>query len=142
MSAVAIVAKRPEKPVLIYDADCHFCRRWVARWRQTTGEEVEYLPLQDSGLGKRFPEALRSELLESVHLVQPDGQVFSGAEAVFRCLATGNKWPLRVYQEIPLFATLSEKLYRFVATHRTAFSRLTQLFWGQHVERANCLALR
>src|SRR5678816_3059865 len=142
MSAVAKVAKRPDKPVLIYDADCHFCRRWVARWRQTTGDAVEYLPLQDPSLGKRFPEALRSELIESVHLVQEDGLVYCGAEAVFRTLAVRKKWPLRLYQKIGIFAKLSERAYRYIAAHRSFFSRVTRVLWGTHVERANYFAVR
>src|SRR3954465_13551051 len=115
MSAVAKVARKPDKPVLIYDADCHFCQRWVARWRQTTGEAVEYLPLQDPNLGNRFPEALRSALLESVHLVQADGEVFCAEHAVFRLLAVRKKVGLRLYQEIAIFGKLSEKAYRSIA---------------------------
>ena len=36
------------RPVLIYDGDCGFCRRWVERWRGVTGDAVEYATSEDA----------------------------------------------------------------------------------------------
>jgi predicted DCC family thiol-disulfide oxidoreductase YuxK len=44
----------PEKPLLIYDGDCGFCRRWIQRWRAITGERVEFAPYQT--VGSLYPE--------------------------------------------------------------------------------------
>ena len=29
-----LVRDAPPKPLLIFDGDCHFCRRWIERWRE------------------------------------------------------------------------------------------------------------
>ena len=36
------VSNPPEKPLVVFDGDCHFCRRWIERWREMTGGAVEY----------------------------------------------------------------------------------------------------
>jgi hypothetical protein len=84
-----------------------------------------------------------------VVLVSPDGEVFEGAEAVFRSLAKapGRQWPLEAYRRIPGFAAIAEAAYRLVARHRTAAGKFSNLLWGQTVERptyriANALFLR
>ena len=69
-------------PVLLYDGDCGFCRRWIERWRRRTGGRVEYVAFQE-GAG-RFPSLPKEALREAVHWVGPDGKTASGAEAVFR----------------------------------------------------------
>jgi lipase maturation factor 1 len=64
----------------------------------------------------------------AVQLVEPDGAVSSGAEAVFRALASapGQEWLLRWYRRSALFARVSEAVYQFVARNRGFFSRLTR----------------
>ena len=76
----------PQKPLLIFDGDCGFCRRWITRWQSMTGDRVEYAPYQE--MGERYPQIARADLEAAVQLVHPDGQIFSGAEAVFRALKT------------------------------------------------------
>jgi len=43
-----------KRPVMIYDGDCHFCTRWIARWRAITGDRVVYRASQEAA--KDFPE--------------------------------------------------------------------------------------
>jgi predicted DCC family thiol-disulfide oxidoreductase YuxK len=130
------VANPPAKPLMVFDGDCNFCGRWIARWKQLTGDTVDYLPSQDPKISAQFPEIPREHFQTSVQLIEPDGAVFSGAEAVFRALAKkwSTKWPLALYQRSKMFAAISEGSYRFVAGHRTFFSFLTRLLWGRHVE--------
>jgi lipase maturation factor 1 len=114
----------PSRPVLIYDGDCAFCRRWVARWRRITGEAVEYVAIGD--VGGRFGQIRRSAFERSVWLVEPDGTIAAGAQAVFRALALSGRergW-LWAYQHVPGFAGASEGCYRFVAARRTGLDRL------------------
>ena len=42
---------------------------------------------------------------------------------------------MRLYRQFPGIASITEALYRYVANHRTAFSFLTRLLWGEHVEQ-------
>ena len=76
----------PEKPLMVYDGDCGFCRRWVARWKRTTAGRVEVEPYQTAQ--ERFPEIPLAQFKRAVQLIDPDGSVSSGAEAVIRSLAT------------------------------------------------------
>src|ERR1700678_3035384 len=99
VSEMVRVKSPPPMPLLIFDGECGFCRRWVGRWKNATGEAVTYLPLQDPAVATQFPEIPREDMEESIHLVLPDGSVYYGAEAVFRSLAAGGRerWLLRLY---------------------------------------------
>jgi predicted DCC family thiol-disulfide oxidoreductase YuxK len=123
------------KPCLIFDGECTFCAVWLARWRHLTGDRVDYLPFQDTQVATRFPELRRGELEAAVHFIDGDGTIYSGAEAVFRALATNphEHWFLDWYCHSPFFAQASERGYRLVARHRKFFSTLTRLAWGKQV---------
>ncbi len=126
----------PPKPLMVFDGDCNFCTLWIRRWQQMTGDAVDYLPSQDSQIAERFPEIPREHFNAAVQLIETNGAVCSGAEAVFRTLAENPKWqwPLRVYESSPAIANITERAYCLVAENRTFFSRLTRWFWGQRVE--------
>ena len=118
--------------MLVYDGDCRFCTLWVRRWQQITGERVEYVALQTAEVAVRLPELSRQELEAAVHLIEPDGVVCTGAEAVFRALAKNPRelWLQDWYEHSPGFACAAEWVYGFVARHRTFFSSLARLGWG------------
>ena len=121
-------------PLLIYDNTCNFCRYWVARWKHLTVGRVEYAPFQE--VGEQFPAIPTSAFESSVQLVGPDGEVFSGAEAVFRALsyAPHAGWMLWLYQKVPGFAPITESVYDFIARNRAIFSGLTRGLWGPALE--------
>jgi lipase maturation factor 1 len=125
-------ASPPIKPLLVFDGDCGFCRRWITRWQSATDDAVEYLPFQDESVARRFPEIPRQSFEHAVQLILPDGRVLSAARAVFGLLALGGRerWLLWCYQKIPPFAWLSEWTYKQVAAHRSFLSKLDRLFLG------------
>jgi predicted DCC family thiol-disulfide oxidoreductase YuxK len=130
------VATPPSKPLMVYDGDCNFCTLWIRRWQQMTGEAVAYLPAQDLRVPVQFPEIPREHFDTAVQLIETDGMVYSGAEAVFRTLAHSSRrrgW-LRAYENSPAFAVITESAYGLVARNRSFFSRLTRWFWGRHLE--------
>jgi lipase maturation factor 1 len=129
------VAAPPLKPLLVFDGECTFCALWVRRWQQITGDRVDYLPAQDPAIATRFPEIPPKHFDSAVQLIETDGMIYSGAEAVFRTLAHNpdRQWPLRWHAESKPFAGLTEWTYRLVAENRTFFSRLTRWFWGRQV---------
>jgi predicted DCC family thiol-disulfide oxidoreductase YuxK len=108
---------------MVYDGDCNFCSLWIRRWQQTTGDLLDYLPLQDPSVAARFPEVPRSQFETAVQLVEPDGCVYGGAEAVFRALAQNphKRRMLDWYEHSRVFAHASEWGYRLVARHRRFF---------------------
>ena len=127
---------------MIWDGDCHFCRRWIERWREITGGRVDYEPYQTAA--EKFPEIPRTEFQDAVHFVESDGQVFRGAEAVYRSLGYSRcyKWLTWCYDRVPGFAAISETAYSFIARHRELTSRATRLLWGEDVRRPTYFAAR
>lgn len=129
------VSLPPSKPVLIFDGDCGFCRFWIARWRHLTGDAVDYEPSQGADIQERYPEIPRERFAKSVQLVEPDGRVTEGAEAVCRVLAAARRpAALWSYQHIPGVACLGDRAYRLVAGHRSFWGLLTTLFVGRTAE--------
>jgi len=121
----AKVASAPAKPLLIYDGDCGFCKFWILRWRRATRERVDYVPSQDPTVAARFPEIAASEFEKSVVYVEATGEIFTGAEAVFRSMDSvwWGRLLLWCYANSRLFARTTERSYSFVARNRGGFSR-------------------
>jgi len=121
-----------DRPCLVWDGDCGFCRRSVEHLRLSLGERIAFEPYQTAHV--RFPEIPVEAFRAAVHLVEPDGRVSRGAEAVFRALALGGRtFPLAAYRRLPGFAAVSEWAYRQVAARRPVFSRLVDLLVGDLV---------
>jgi predicted DCC family thiol-disulfide oxidoreductase YuxK len=129
------VASGPGKPLLIFDGDCNFCSLWVRRWEQQTAGQFDTVRAQEAKVAAQFPELSSEQLAAAVHLVEPDGVVYSGAEAVFRALALAprGRWPLDCYARSAAFAGVSEWFYNLVARHRQFFSWLTRVGWGREL---------
>jgi predicted DCC family thiol-disulfide oxidoreductase YuxK len=120
-----------ERPLMVFDGDCNVCRRWISRWHAATGERVEYRPFQE--VAERFPELPRTAFEKAVQLIETDGNVSSGADAVFRLFdfALKKRPLLGALQRVPGFKPLARGAYRFVATHRTWLAVVTRLIWGR-----------
>jgi predicted DCC family thiol-disulfide oxidoreductase YuxK len=138
------ISSPPNKPVLIFDGDCGFCRNWIMRWDRATAGSIEFLPYQAAELPTRFPELLRTDCAAAVHLISTDGAVCSGAEAVFLALSANPRhaWPLWLYRNLGLFDHCSEWVYGVVANHRQFFSVLTRFLLGGRTEPSSHLVVR
>ncbi|MBI3667683.1 MAG: DUF393 domain-containing protein, partial [Acidobacteria bacterium] len=122
-------------PLLVFDGDCSFCRLWIDRWKHLTGDRVEYAPFQQ--VVDRYPQIPLASFKRAVQLIEPSGEVYSGAEAVFRVLrhAPGKGWMHWIYEKAPGMAPAAESVYRLVASHRSGLFTLTRLLWGKRLER-------
>jgi lipase maturation factor 1 len=123
-----------EKPLFLYDADCLFCIRWIRRCQETTCEKVDVASFQS--VGARFAQDIPIQCFDSaVHLIETDGTITRGAEAVFRMLSYGSRFGsgfgLWCYDHVPGFAAMARMGYRFVAGHRGLASSLTTALWGK-----------
>jgi len=118
------------KPCLIYDGNANLYQRWVAKWQQKSGDAVDYCTYQD--VADQYPDISSEEFQQTIHLILPDGSISSGAKAIFRLmLYTGGRGLfLRLYQLLPVFAWLSEWLYRRIHNHQQLVYRITILLWG------------
>ena len=122
------------KPILIYDGNCGFCKKWVERWQMLTADRVDYAPYQE--VAERFPQISKEEFACSVKFIDQDKNIHSAAEAVFHLMQykeEGGKWGLWFYKYIPGFSSISEFWYRIIADHREFFMKLTRVFWGKDV---------
>ncbi len=127
------VANPPLKPLLIWDGECHFCMRWIERWRVMTAGKIGYVTYQE--VADQFPEIPRAEFERAMTFIEPDGKTFFAAEAVYRSLQyrSSRKWLAWSYDHVPGFAEVSELAYRFIARHRKVGSAVTRLLWGNDV---------
>ena len=113
---------------MVFDGDCGFCVHWIGHWQQMTRDKVDYVQARDPRIQAQFPEIPHTQFDVAVHLIETDGQVYVGAEAVVRAMAHAedHRWPLWVYQRSPVLARTMELGYRVVANHRGFFSWLTR----------------
>ena len=127
------VSNRPPKPLMIWDGECHFCKRWIERWREITAGEVDYATYQEAAA--RFPEIPVEQFRRAVAFIDPNGEAFFAAEAVYRSLGyrSSRKWLVWSYDHVPGFAAISETAYKFIARHRSLGSTFTRLLWGKDV---------
>ena len=136
------VANPPTKPLIIWDGECLFCRRWIERWQEIIGGEVDYVASQN--VGDRFPEITQDQFERSVIFIESDGTVFCGAEAVLRSLRcrSSKKWMAWSYEHVPGFAAVSEGFYKTIASNRRLASKVTRLLWGENVRPPTYFAAR
>ncbi len=129
------VRRPPREPLMVYDGDCNFCRFWIARWRERTGRRIDYRRSQQ--VAERFPEIPHRDFEHAVQLIEPDGTVTAGSDAVFRAFEISGSEPfwLRALRRIPGFSKISRIAYRFIAAHRMTFSIFTRVLWGSSFRR-------
>jgi lipase maturation factor 1 len=123
----------PPKPLLIWDGECHFCKLWIERWREITAENVDYATYQQAA--HQFPEIPVEQFKCAMAFIEPDGEAFFAAEAVYRSLGyrSSRRWLAWSYDHVPGFAAISETAYKFIARHRGLGSAFTRLLWGKDV---------
>jgi predicted DCC family thiol-disulfide oxidoreductase YuxK len=118
---------------MIWDGECHFCKRWIERWREITADKVDYATYQEAAA--RFPEIPVEQFKRAVAFIEPDGEAFFAAEAVYRSLRyrSSRKCLAWSYDHVPGFAAISETAYKFIAHNRSLGSTFTRLLWGKDV---------
>ena len=119
------------KPLLIYDGDCGFCAYWARYWQKLTQDRVSYEPYQQAAT--RFPQISIAEFQRAVQYIATDGKIASAAKASFLTLshARGKGIWLVLYQSLPGFAAISERVYALIASRRPVFHRLSLWLWGR-----------
>ena len=119
---------------LVYDGDCGICRYWVDYWRGLTAERVVYRPYQTAAAD--FASIPVEAFQRAIQLIEPEGQIYSGAAAAFRVLrlAPGRAVWWWCYSRLPGFAAISEWAYSFLARRRGLLNGLSKFLWGPKLE--------
>lgn len=74
------------RPVVIYDGHCAFCIRQATRLDRWLAGAVRLESFREPGVIDRYPGLTVEQCNEALQLVEPNGRIHSGAEAVARAL--------------------------------------------------------
>jgi len=120
-----------DRPLVVWDGECWFCRRWMKRYHALAGDRLDFAPLSDAA--EHFPTIPRADFERAIHLISPDGTHVSGAAAMFGIMDRLGlrRWPLRLYRHLPPFRGVTNVLYRWIAGHRAAANTISTLAWGR-----------
>jgi predicted DCC family thiol-disulfide oxidoreductase YuxK len=122
----SLAARRPDRPTLLYDDGCRFCRAMAetlchfARRR-----ELGFLPWSN-GIAEAWLGGLEPGARDvSMHLKLPDGTLMSGTGVLGATLASvrGLKWMAWLAENVPGAGRLLAWQYGLVAGHRGCLSR-------------------
>jgi predicted DCC family thiol-disulfide oxidoreductase YuxK len=114
----------PAGDVVLYDADCGFCRWCVAKvlaWDRRG--RLQPMAIQDPAAGRLLAGVPPAARLESWHLAGADGRLYSAGAAFPPLLRSlpGGRLPAALAAAAP---RATERLYRLVADRRAALGPL------------------
>ena len=124
----------PPAPLLVWDGACGFCAFWVRRWQNVTGPAVQYERFQTAEAD--FPDIPRERFAEAVRLIEPDGRVYTGAEAAYRAFTYGRgwSWTYSLYRYLPPFRWVSDRVYYWVTQNRPFLYKINKALFGKDKE--------
>lgn len=104
---------------IIYDGNCRFCTAGAARLARSFRGNVDLVDYQQPSALARFPSVTFEACERAMHLVDPRGRVYRGAEAVARAIAErGVLWKWALIYSVPGVRQLAEWMYALVARNR------------------------
>ncbi|MAZ73876.1 MAG: thiol-disulfide oxidoreductase [Flavobacteriaceae bacterium] len=120
------------KPVLVWDGDCGFCKYWVTRWEMMTKGQVRFKTYQE--VASDFPDIPIKEFKKASRFISAKGFIYSGPDSAYMSYYIANKkspWH-QWYTSYSWFTKLSDHGYNFIAKHRSFFFKLTKAFLGSN----------
>jgi predicted DCC family thiol-disulfide oxidoreductase YuxK len=86
---------------------------------------VEMVPLKDARAAEAAPGITREDLLEAIHCVTPEGEIYRGARAIrFLGMRIPLLIPTGLFLWIPGVIRIAEIVYAFVSKHRLFLSKI------------------
>lgn len=99
-----------------------------------THDKINYQPYEK--VAHDFPDIEIKAFQQAVRLIEPDGRVFSGAEAALRTFQYGTRWnrvyPLYVNKK--WFRAVCNSAYDWIAKHRQFMHKLSVALFGSNPE--------
>ncbi len=130
MKTVATAAQiRPEtfpaRPVVVYDGECPFCLKHVDRMQRRDSSDVfEYQPRQAAGLEDRFPRLTEGDFNSGMRLIDTDGSISVGADAVYNIARRLDGWKYLAWMyRVPVLNSICRASYAWIARNRYRFAK-------------------
>ena len=124
ISELTEITESPESAAfrgwIFYDADCSSCNELAIRFENFFAERgFHFEPLQHEWVQQRL-NLTKEEALQEMRVLTSTGEVFGGVDAVI-FLARQVWWaaPLAWLSRLPMIHAILDRLYRWVAAHRT-----------------------
>ncbi|MFT5668720.1 MAG: putative DCC family thiol-disulfide oxidoreductase YuxK [Vicingaceae bacterium] len=121
-----------QKPLMVFDGNCGFCKYWVIRWKKISGLGVDYKPYQEVAVN--FKDIEEEHFKEAVRYIDLDGTIYNGPDAAYITYYNKNqvKFLHQWYVSKPVFKVLSDVAYQFVADNRNTMSKITIRLFGKN----------
>ena len=115
---------RTNRATILFDGQCAICRSGAAMLaRLDAGHRFEFISLDDSRAAQLLPGRSRDEMLREMHVVDTDGSVYSGAEAIrIISIRVPYFWWSIPYLYLPGSLPFWRKIYAAVAERRYRLS--------------------
>jgi predicted DCC family thiol-disulfide oxidoreductase YuxK len=109
----------PGHDVVLYDGHCRICSGAARELtRLLGGKGTELRSFRDEGVLETFPGVSAERCEHAMQLVQADGRVVEGAEAIVRALGRRPLGRLLYVYYVPGLRQLVDAIYRVVARNR------------------------
>lgn len=121
------------KPLLVWDGDCGFCKYWVIKLKWITGDSINFEPYQNSAAD--FEDLDVSLFREASRLIETDGLIYSGPDSFYRSLiyTPYNRYKLHhYYHKYSSFRFISNHAYSLIAKHRNFMFKVSKFIFGKN----------
>ena len=109
-----------ERPVVVFDGTCGFCRKQVARiQRWDHADQFAFVSSHEPNLLQHYPQLAGEDLDAGMRLIEPSGAMFAGADAVHAIARRlpRFKWLAPLYR-VPGMKQLARLIYGWIARRR------------------------
>jgi predicted DCC family thiol-disulfide oxidoreductase YuxK len=122
-ATTTLVTRPPRVPVVLFDGDCGFCTAQARRL--AAPRKVSLRSFREEAVLAAFPGLSLEECVREMKLVDRDGRIYGGAEAIARTLGLSRRFLGRValLYYVPGLRWVADRIYAWVARNRFRLSR-------------------
>lgn len=122
-----------QKPIMVWDGECSFCKYWITRWKSKTLYNIDYKQFQE--VASQFKDIPLKEFKKASRLIETDGSIYSGPDSAYKSFThfktPDSQWHYW-YLEYRWFTIISDHSYNIIAKNRNFFFTLTKFFFGKN----------